>query len=316
MPACECGWEALRGDPLPWLLDEHRPNLHWRVLTELVGRPPQSPAVQRARGGASAVEPVASLLADLHPDGQWATHASWWRRYTGPGWRLISAMSYGADPTDPRLHATCDLFLETTPGEGGFSPRRGDAPAALVTARMLQALAGLRYCSHLRFQEALAWVEEDPAAWPSAPRELRVVASAVLSALTACPENRREELRARVVDSLLTDMDRVDGMPLRPGHPNLIRTDPAENLWALAMAGVPYDERMAGPLRRLQRCQLEGGRWPRRHPMPQSLPVSSGAGSRSGEPSRWITLHATVAMHAYAVDADLPRMFPYPPPAQ
>jgi len=31
-----CGWEALSGDPLPWPLDEHRPNLLWRVLVELL----------------------------------------------------------------------------------------------------------------------------------------------------------------------------------------------------------------------------------------------------------------------------------------
>lgn len=24
--ASSCGWEALSGDPLPWLLDEHRPS--------------------------------------------------------------------------------------------------------------------------------------------------------------------------------------------------------------------------------------------------------------------------------------------------
>ena len=62
-PASGCGWEALTGDPLPWLLDDHRPNLLLRVLVELVGRPAGSPAVLRARGGANAVEPVASLPA-------------------------------------------------------------------------------------------------------------------------------------------------------------------------------------------------------------------------------------------------------------
>ena len=73
MTACIDAWESLRGDPLPWLLDPNRPNLHWRVLTELVGRPPESPAVVRARGGADAVEPIASLIADLQPDGTWAS---------------------------------------------------------------------------------------------------------------------------------------------------------------------------------------------------------------------------------------------------
>ena len=82
-------WEALSGDPLPWLLDERHPNLHWRVLAELVGRPLASPAVVRSRGGANAVEPVAALLEALLPDGGWADSAGWCDAAGGHGWRLL-----------------------------------------------------------------------------------------------------------------------------------------------------------------------------------------------------------------------------------
>ena len=85
-------WESLRGDPMPWLLDEDRPNLHWRVLVELLRRPVSSPAVLRARGGADAAEPIASLLAELDPDGSWATGVGYWRPYSGPGWRIVAAV--------------------------------------------------------------------------------------------------------------------------------------------------------------------------------------------------------------------------------
>ncbi len=121
--ACTQGWEALRGDSLDWLLDPARPNLHWRVLVELVGRPTDSPAVRRARGGANAVEPVASLLADLHPDGGWATTVPRWSVYNGPGWRLVAAVAWGADPDDPRLHAASERLLQARPGRG----RTGEA---------------------------------------------------------------------------------------------------------------------------------------------------------------------------------------------
>ena len=116
MRPCRAGWEALRGDPLPWLLDTGRPNLHWRVLLELIGRPPDSPAVRRARGGANAVGPVAALLADLHPDGTWATPARSWARYAGTGWRLAAAVAWGADPEDPRLHAGADTLEAAVSG--------------------------------------------------------------------------------------------------------------------------------------------------------------------------------------------------------
>jgi len=125
---CGCGWEALSGDPLSWLLDNHVPNLHWRVLTELVGRPQDSQAVRRAQGGASASEPVASLLADLHPDGRWATDKPMWKRYSGPGWRMVAAVQWGADPTDPRLDAAITKILDEMPGDGGFAIRQVRSP--------------------------------------------------------------------------------------------------------------------------------------------------------------------------------------------
>jgi len=121
-------WESLRGDPMPWLLDESRPNLHWQVLVEFVQRPPSSPAVIRSRGGADAAEPIASLLADLNPDGTWATDVGYWKPCSGPGWRIVAAVQWGADPTDPRLQVAAERFLETAAGEGGFARGEGSDP--------------------------------------------------------------------------------------------------------------------------------------------------------------------------------------------
>lgn len=88
---------------MPWLLDPSRPNLHWRVLTDLIHRPPDSRAVTSARGGADAVDPIATLLEDLSPDGAWVRTTPLWEKFAGPGWRLLAAVQWGGDPTDPRL---------------------------------------------------------------------------------------------------------------------------------------------------------------------------------------------------------------------
>ena len=77
----------------------------------------------RARGGSDAVEPVASLLEDLHPDGNWAVDVPLWRPYSGPGWLLLAAIQWGANPADSRVQAAAEVLLETAPGEGGFSLR-------------------------------------------------------------------------------------------------------------------------------------------------------------------------------------------------
>jgi len=309
---CGCGWEALRGDPLAWLLDEHQPNLRWRVLTELVGRPQESPAVRRAQGGASACEPVASLIADLHPDGTWATATPTWQRYGGPGWRLIAAVQWGADPSDPRLDAAAAKILDHTPGDGGFAVHKGGPVSAILTARLVQAAAGLGYARHLRVQEALAWFEEDPLAWAGPVSSRRAAAAALLAALTRS-RIRRRKLEDLVIRELVGGLRCSRRWADRFGHPNLARTDSAEVLWALARAGVPWEQSLARPLRHLQQAQLAGGRWPVRHSVPRSLGLKPMSSSAVGEMSRWISLRAVVAMNAYAVAAGLPRLFPEKP---
>ena len=289
VPTCSSGWEALRGDCLPWLLDESRPNLNWRVLVELVGRPGDSPAVRRARGAASTAGPVASLLAELHPDGSWATATAPWVRYAGPGWRMVAAMAWGADPSDPRLQAAAERVLESDAGSGGFAAGDGKPPSPIVTARLVQALVALGFGRHLRCQEALAWLEESSAAWSGDPRRRTVVAAAVAAALADRPELRRAGLLDRAAATLVEALPRRDLASSRLGFPNLSRTDLGEMLWALARAGAPFDPRMGGALRRLQRLQGEGGRWRRRWPRPASLPIPDKARGRVGEACRWIS---------------------------
>jgi hypothetical protein len=309
---CSCGWEALTGDPLPWLLDESRPNLHWRVLVELVGRPLASPAVERARGGASAAGPIAALLGELHPDGNWASDETRWKPFSGPGWRLVAAVLWGADPGDPRLHAACDLVLDTNPGLGGFAIQDGDPPLGPLTARFVQALAELGYSHQPRFQEAVAWLEEDDEPWGVGPDRLQL-AVAVLATIAGRPSLRRNRLRERAAEVALEELARGKSDLDLLGHPNLSRSDSAEALWALARAGVPFRSEIGCQLRRLQALQIEGGRWPRRIAVPESLPLATYDRPEVDRPSRWITLRAVVAMNAYAVDAELPRLFPSRP---
>ena len=322
MTVCTDTWESLRGDPLPWLLDPSCPNLHWRVLVELVQRPPESPAVIRARGGASASEPVASLLRDLHPDGTWIDDPPLWKSYSGAGWRLVAAVQWGADPTDPRLNAAAELLLEHAPGEGGFSRTEGGKEMPWLTARALHALAELGWCRHARFQEALAWLNEGEAGHPAGgwrvvgrgpvSGECAVTAVALLDTLKACGEQRREALQDRAVKSLLRAFGAAGRAPTPLGHPCLGRTDDSEIVSALARVSAPLAPGMVRALSGIQRRQLEGGKWRREIPVPKSLPMASDG--TLGRTSRWVTLKCVVALMTYAVEAKLPRMYPQKPP--
>jgi hypothetical protein len=318
---CSDSWESLRGDPLPWLLDSNQPNLHWRVLVDLVRRPAESPAVVRARGGANAVEPIASLLHDLHPDGTWAGDPPLWNRYSGSGWRILAAVQWGADPTDPRLQAAAGRLLEEAPGEGGFSRVACDRELPWLTARILQGLAALGWCRHPRFQEALAWLEDGETAHPSGGwrvtdrrstlSECPVTAVAVLDTLTACRDERRRAVRDRAVGSLFRGFGATGRHPVILGHPCLGRTDDAEILSTLARASIPLVQAAISALGGVQRSQRDGGRWHRGIAIPRSLPASID--ENPGRPSRWVTLKCVTALMTYAVDGRLPRMYPQKP---
>ncbi|MEE4271313.1 MAG: hypothetical protein V2I67_06550 [Thermoanaerobaculales bacterium] len=300
-PVCAEGWEALCGDSLPWLLDETRPNLLWRVLVELVGRPTDSPAVRRARSGANACSPVADLLKDLQPDGSWSSDSSFWADHRGPGWRLLAAVQWGADPEDPRLHAASERLLLEAPGEGGLAEKAGAESDVVVTARTLEAMADLGWCRHARVQEWLAWFEATEV-WEDDPS----AAVAVLRAGAACD---RSGLRDRAVAALDQRLICSGGNNLTTlGHPNFHRTDLAEIFAAFVEVGVPYRDGWDRILAKLQRVQDSKGRWDRVSSVPKMLGLPG-----SHEPSHWITLKATRALLTYAVEARLPRAFPLPP---
>jgi hypothetical protein len=309
-------WEALRGDPLPWLLDARRPNLQWRTLVELVRRPVSSPAVARARGGANAVDPVAALIADFNAESGWPDEAEAWVPYSGTGWRTVAAVQWGADPSDPRLHAAAHALLRSLRVAGDRFVSSPGVGTPVIVARTLQALAALGWCREPRFHELLAWLDEgaprsQDGGWLDHDRrECPATAVAVAHSLATCAEPRRTLLAQRAVSSLLRALDRP-GQRAGLGYPGLRETDDAEMICALARLRIPFRREIGAALEDLQRQQGEGGRWCRVRAAPSTLGASSC--SSPGEPSRWLTLECVTAVLHFAVDAGLPRLFPTKP---
>jgi hypothetical protein len=239
----------------------------------------------------------------------------------GPGWRLVAAVQWGADPSDPRLQAAAQNLIETVPGQGGFAARVKGEVTPWFTGRVLHALAELGWCRHPRFQEGLAWLEDTTAStslggWVIEGRrkqrkECLVTPVALLGILPACSEDRRQTLSSRAIESIMRSLGSLGRGVRRLGHPCLARTDLAEVLWTLARNDVPLRGQVTSALRILQRKQLEQGRWRREAPVPTSLPIDSPP--RAGSPSRWVTLKSVTALMHYAVEAGLPRMFPQKP---
>jgi len=64
--------DGVRGDPLPWLLDEDAPAVRHLTLRELLDRPADDPAARAARAAAMRCDPIAAILGAQDPAGWWA----------------------------------------------------------------------------------------------------------------------------------------------------------------------------------------------------------------------------------------------------
>jgi len=316
--AVSSGWEALAADPLPWLLDDERPNLVARVLVDLIGRPPTSPAVVRARGGANAAEPVASLLAPLQPDGTWVPAAGGGWGAEEPAARIVAAAQLGADPGDPRLQAAVTAWLDGERTDGPVAVGAGcGEPGAWRTARAVEALCALGWARHLGIQEALAWLEE---AAPSSSDggwsddrggECAATAAAVLSALASSDGPRRTRLWERALASA-NRLHGAGGVDDIWAVPRFDRSDVLELLWCAARAGAPWNPEWRSAIEAVQDGQDGTARWSARGDPPLEV-LLTGCHERTGEPSGWLTLEAVGVLLRYAPDARLQRRFPERP---
>lgn len=313
------GWQALTGDPIAWLLDAGGPNLRWRVLVDLVRRPPDSPAVVRARGGANIIEPVASLLADFDAQVGWRSELPTWQPYDGPGWRMVAAVQYGADPSDPRLAGAARRLLAAAEPGGGFRPSDDRPPDPRLTARVLETLAALGWCREPGFGAQLAWLAEGT---PTAPgggwlqagggsADCPTTVAAVAGLLSCCGDWHRSRLEARVLSSLDAVFESAAPELDESAFPCLEWTDAAELLQAAAALEAPLTASMRAALHDLQHQQIGGGRWRRRRQQPEIFTV--GDDPPADQPCPWVTLKSVAAVLHYGVAAELPRMYPQRP---
>ncbi|MGE5236898.1 MAG: prenyltransferase/squalene oxidase repeat-containing protein [Acidobacteriota bacterium] len=311
-------WRHLRGDPSRFLLDDEEPGVVWRTQLELLARPGDSPAVQRAREQARRKGAATYILAQQHPMGYWGSPGAYGARWSGTAWQVIALAALGADPEDPRVdRAAATLLQLVQPTSGGFSPARGKIPASCFTAEVCAALARFGFAHHPRLREAMAWLAEREGGhggW-TCP-ELRhlidggcpVTAVAVLRLVAELGENERSRLRglAERAASWLLDhgLFLSGGAPrgwLEFCHPELSRTDLLDALAAMARAGRPMAPPIAATLPLVIARQDDQACWRQHHRVPFGEPA--------GEPSRWLTLKALVALAAYGV-APLPAEAP------
>jgi hypothetical protein len=161
-------WTArLRGDPLPWLLDDAEPPVRHLALQALLDRPADDPEVKTARRMAMRARPIADILAAQQPPGYWGKPGpGYTAKYRGTVWQLIFLDQLGADPDDARVRAACAHVLAHGQAvSGGFAAwgplGAAPPPAARVihclNGNVLRALLGFGWLDDPRVQRAIAW---------------------------------------------------------------------------------------------------------------------------------------------------------------
>ncbi len=159
--------DRLRGDPLPWLLDEENPAVRHLALRDLLGRAADDPDVRAARDAATRTDPIAAILAAQDPAGWWEKPGPGYAtKYRGTVWQLMFLDQLGADPAEPRVHAACAYVLDHSQaptggfGASGVARDRQPPPSMVIhclTGNLLRALIGFGCLDDERVGRAVAW---------------------------------------------------------------------------------------------------------------------------------------------------------------
>ena len=162
-------WSSkLKGDPLPWLLEEATPAVRRLALRQLLDQPADALEVRQARAAAMQTAPIATLLSAQDPQGFWVKPGPGYTpKYRGTVWQVIFLDQLGADGADLRIQAACDYILAHTQAEsGGFAcwgggSREAAPPPSLVihclNGNLLRALIGFGRLEDERVQRAIDW---------------------------------------------------------------------------------------------------------------------------------------------------------------
>jgi hypothetical protein len=158
---------ALRGDPLPWLLEEDDPAVRHLALRRLLDEPEDAPAVRRARARAMRAPPISPILDAQDRRGFWSRPgAGYGHKYTGTVWSLTFLDQMGADGGDRRIARACEYVIEhSQTRNGGFGmsgsvSERPPPPSAVyhcLNGNLLGALIGFGRLDDPRVRRAVDW---------------------------------------------------------------------------------------------------------------------------------------------------------------
>ena len=282
-------WRPLHGDPMGWLLGYDNPAVHYYVLTDLLTRHTDVPAVRDARRNLAS-NPIAKRLFELHlPDSGWGpTPDAKKATVQATVDHLVLLAELGAPGNDTRIATAADWALEQMQtAEGDYE----------VPGIFLWALLRFRYDEDLRVRRAVKRAAKYLVArgTPDAPSQ-RTAWDALpyVWALLQLPDEERSKGVETAIETALAEIERIDWENLPPerlafGFPHLGEPDMLFALRVLAEARRVTHERVKPGVQVMLQHQNERGRWALLRNHSDRLLVVA---EETGPESKWSTLNA------------------------
>ena len=322
------GWrDALRADPLPWLLEREHPAVRHLALRDLCDEPEDAVVVRRARTAAMRSDPIEAILAAQDPEGWWVRPGNrYGPKYQGWFWSLIFLEQMGADPGNAQVQRACDYLLATgqAPG-GGFGWAGSDSSTVhCLTGDLLRSLIAFGRLDDERVRLGIAWeaasiTGESRDRWYPGSTSAAGFACGVngglacgwgaikaLRGFAAIPARRRTAHVRRAIErgiAFLLDNDlAAGGFPTdttvsrrwtKLGFPLGFVADALQGLEVAVELGHGRDPRLVPTVEMVLSKQDAHGRWRNEHPYRGKLWAEV---DEPGRPSKWVTLRACRAL--------------------
>jgi|WetSurMetagenome_2_1015567.scaffolds.fasta_scaffold83978_2 hypothetical protein len=258
--------ERLYGNPIPWLMepDETQPAIRYYALRDLLDRDENDSEVKAAKTAIMTSGPVPVILAAQHPAGYWGKPGP---RYTETMPALVYLAQFGADGTDRRIRAGCEILLSRYVNSEGVPYDDTYCTAAVMGATLID----FGWLNDQRLQTSMEWLartitgegEADPPfACPQRNANLPCAWGAIkaMAALNKVPREQKtrnmQEAITRGVDFLLSHDPAVADYPYGRGrkpsstwfkfyYPLGSEADMLQNLEVLVALGQAQNPRLS-----------------------------------------------------------------------
>ena len=310
--------QHLKGDPIPWLLEETNPSVRYFTLGKLLDRPPDDAEVIAAREAIMTSEPVRGILEAQYPQGYWVKPGRGYSpKFRGSVWQLMFLADLGATPNEA-IGRACRSVLDNSflPEQGLFSATKGGTGTIVcLNGNLLHAFIRLGYGDDPTVQRAAQTLAEKigregftcransasraeretwlPCAW-GAIKAMKAFALIPVQQRSVAMIDAMRRGANLLLSRDLTVADypsgnrRISPLWFKFGFPLAYSSDVLEAVDVLARLGYGDDQRLRGAIQFVMAKQDEHGRWPGEH----TLEGTWTKFGRKGKPSKWVTLRA------------------------